>query len=271
MDSPVVRNRPFLRWAGSKRQLIPDLRVFWQSGKYQRYIEPFAGSASFFFSIRPNCAILGDMNRELIDAMEQIRANPAAVHRRMLRMKSGEQAYYHTRAIDPKTLSAIGRAARFIYLNRFCFNGIYRTNRSGMFNVPYGGGKSGALPSKQLLESCASALKKTRLFCADFEDTLGLARAGDFVYLDPPYSLGGKRIFREYGPSTFNSGDLDRLHGCIDQLDRLGAVFLLSYAATSDASRLFTGYRTTVVQVRRNVAGFSAKRKIVDEFLISNI
>src|SRR5262245_30218265 len=130
MKSPI-------RWAGSKTQLLPSLRKFWGS-EYQRYIEPFAGSASLFFDIKPANALLGDLNWELISALQALKRDAELVLQCLLRLPRGRRSYYRIRKQDPAILSPAERSARFFYLNRFCFNGLYRTNLKGQFNVPYG-------------------------------------------------------------------------------------------------------------------------------------
>src|ERR1700693_4959656 len=135
---------PLLRWAGSKRQHVPFLRQCWERGTHTRYIEPFAGSAAVFFAVAPSRAVLGDINDDLIETYRTLRRKPYAVHHRLTRFATGEAAYYKAREMRPT--SAVAKAARFVYLNRFCFNGLYRTNREGRFNVPYGAPKNTNLP-----------------------------------------------------------------------------------------------------------------------------
>ena len=261
--------KPFLRWAGSKRQLLPVLSTYWL-GSFKRYLEPFLGSGSLFFYLLPNLAILGDINPNLIATYEQVKSNLPDVLSELSTMRKGKEEYYRTRSIDPSSLSPSQHAARFIYLNRFSFNGLYRTNRRGDFNVPYGGGRSGDLPSWELLEACSKALQVAQLVSGDFEVVLRQARAGDFVYLDPPYNVKASRVFNEYGPSSFEACDLERLRRWLDTLTDLGVEFVLSYAKCEEAELLMTGYTPTEITVRRNIAGFSGNRRRAGEWLISN-
>lgn len=261
--------QPFLRWAGSKRQLIPVLSRYWNC-KYSRYVEPFAGSASLFFTISPPRALLGDINMELMATYEQVKNNVGPLISDLGSMKKGRRNYLRLRALEPLTLSPSMRAARFIYLNRFCFNGLYRTNRKGRYNVPYGGDRSGRIPSKDLLISCSSSLKKAELSVGSFEITLGRVKSGDFVYMDPPFSVKTKRVFNEYDASIFGLEDLYRLREWMIKLDRKKVRFLVSYAESEEAELLRDGFNTQVVIVRRSIAGFTESRKPARELLISN-
>src|SRR5437867_3115484 len=127
----------FIKWAGSKKQLLPVITDQLPEN-YSRYIEPFAGSASLFFQLMPKQAILGDINKELIDTYSIIKTNIEGVISQLYQLKKSKKNYYHLRGINPEKLKEEEAAARFIYLNRFCFNGLYRTNKLGIFNVPYG-------------------------------------------------------------------------------------------------------------------------------------
>ena len=241
--------KPFLRWAGSKRQLVPRLSEFW-SHSYERYVEPFAGSACLFFHLQPSQAILGDINQGLIRAYEQVRDNFAEVNE-LLRGASGSKSnYLHVRDIPPAALSPAEQAAQFIYLNRFCFNGLYRTNLTGKFNVPYGGLKSGSLPSPEMLSACATALKNTQLVAGDFENILKLVQPGDFVYLDPPYRVKAKRVFNSYNGASFTQSDLKRLRGWLEIFASQGIAFLVSYIESEESSFLQSGFKTMTVNVR---------------------
>lgn len=262
--------QPFLRWAGSKRKLLPHLVPYWD-GTHERYIEPFAGSACLFFSLRPACAILGDLNGELVDTYLTLQFDPTAVWECMDALPRGEDAYYGIRESIPAELSAVERAARFIYLNRFCFNGLYRTNLAGQFNVPYGASKAGDLPTLNELAAVVDALSHAELRRCDFEQLIcGEVRTGDFVYLDPPYAVENVRIFRQYGPQTFGLEDLDRLHRVLCHIDAVGASFVLSYADCEEAKRLFGDWQVRRVNTHRNISGFAKHRRKASEVLVSN-
>lgn len=260
---------PLLRWAGSKRQHVPFLRQCWTDGSHKRYIEPFAGSAAVFFAVAPAEAILGDINGELIQTYRAVRGSPKAVYRRLRRFATGEAAYYDVRSMVPT--SAVCEAARFVYLNRFCFNGLYRTNRLGHFNVPYGKPKTLNLPDVQHFQACADLLAHARLLRADFRRTLACVAKGDFVYIDPPYAVSRRRVFIQYAKAHFSTDDLGDLSTCLDEIDRRKASFVLSYADGREARSAFRGWKTRRFAVRRNVAGFSSARRDHYEVFISNI
>lgn len=261
---------PFLRWAGSKRQLIPILSQYWDD-RYSRYVEPFVGSASLFFSLSPSRALLGDINEELIATYRQVRNNVRPLLSGLKTLRKGRRNFLALRALDPASLTPTMRAARFIYLNRFCFNGIYRTNQLGQFNVPYGDGKrSGKIPSDDMLIHNSLSLQKAKLVVGSFETTLEKIKQGDFIYMDPPYSVKGKRVFNEYNASIFCTDDLKRLREWMIRLDKMKIDFLISYAESEEARFLSKGFHTKIITVRRNIAGFAANRKYAKELLISN-
>ncbi len=179
--------------------------------------------------------------------------------------------YYKIRQLDPADLPSAELAARFLYLNHFCFNGLYRTNLSGRFNVPYGPPKNGAPPNETSIEDAARALQAAELLHADFEETLDQAQAGDFVFLDPPYAVNRRRVFREYLPGSFNNPDLGRLKRALEALDSRGAAFLITYADSAESRKLLAQWKRSRLYVRRNIAGFAADRRSYYELLATNI
>ena len=261
--------KPSLRWAGSKRQLLPKLITYWDEG-FTRYIEPFMGSAALFFAIEPHQAILSDKNSDLVETFIAVRDHPRAIYNRLFRLPLGEDAYYRIREEDPLRLSALDRAARFAYLNRFCFNGLYRTNKNGKFNVPYAASKTGRLPAQDELNKAAKALARAQIKARTFDETRQDVQPGDFVYMDPPYAVQNRRIFRQYGPDCFGIEDLTRLASALPQINRCGATFLVSYAMCREALDLFKGWNIQQVQTQRSVAGFSRHRRKAVEILVSN-
>jgi DNA adenine methylase len=262
--------QPFLRWAGSKRQIITVLSRYW-GNHYSRYVEPFVGSASLFFHLSPSLALLGDINAELIETYDQVKSNLPSLLIELNKFKNGRLNYSHIRSLDPSTLSPTFRAARFIYLNRFCFNGLYRTNQAGQFNVPYGGDKSGRIPSKIAFERCSQSLQKAQLVTGGFEKTLEQVQKGDFVYMDPPFKVKARRIFNEYDPSVFDQIAVQRLRDWLIRLDRMNITFLVSYAESDEAYFLAQGFCYEAVTVRRNISGFIESRRQANELLISNL
>ena len=262
--------KPLLRWAGSKQQLVGELASYW-SATNRRYVEPFAGSARLFFRLEPKEALLGDINADLVATYCEVRDDPEDVHCSLSSMPNDRDKYYELRGIDPQTLTSTERAARFIYLNRYCFNGLYRTNQSGEFNVPYGGQKSGHLPSLMALAETSNLLKRATIVCSDFAETLADTRKGDFVYLDPPFSVAERRVFRQYDSADFGDTDIARLRKCIEDLNEAGIDFVLSYDDSKEAETLATGFESRRVSTRRNIAGFAGSRRVATELLISNM
>jgi len=261
--------KSIIRWAGSKRQVLAKLRPYWPDAS-TRYIEPFAGSACSFFALQPKSAILGDLNKELIQTYMALRRDASLVLECFKRFPRSKEEYYKVRALSPSTLSSAEVAARFLYLNRYCFNGLYRTNLEGGFNVPYGPPKKDLLNFEQDVVAAAAILKSATLLTADFEETLRYVRKGDFVYLDPPYMVQRRRVFREYLPRPFCASDLARLSGCLERLDAVGATFLISYADSPEARELLKPWGYRRMCVRRNIAGFVNARRRAVELVGSN-
>jgi DNA adenine methylase len=262
---------PFLRWAGSKRRLVPILRTYWTKN-HKRYLEPFAGSACLFFALNPRKAILGDLNAELIATYLEVKYRLPAVLRALHRLPASSRANYNRlRSAQTKRVAPATRAARFIYLNRFCFNGIYRTNLAGQFNVPYSGERCGIIPPDNVFASCSKRMQVARLVKGDFEKVLRHARKGDLVYMDPPFAVRGRRVFRQYDPSTFTFDDIKRLRKWLLKLDAAKVNFIVSYAESDEADILRKHFGYETVSVRRNIAGFASHRALTNELLISNI
>ena len=259
--------RPILRWAGSKRKLIQTLAAN-APPVFERYIEPFCGSACLFFQLRPANAILSDRNTTLMDTYRTLRRHPWVLARRVAAF-GGPENYYSVRDTSTDHLGAVERAARFVFLNRFCFNGVYRTNRSGSFNVPRGI-NTGKVPSELEFYRAASALRAADLRHGDFETSLEGVRKGDFVYLDPPYGSSTRECYGEYGYDCFGPSDLDRLAACLRRIDAAGAKFLLSFRLSSDLLQRVKPFQVQHLEVRRHVAGFARSRFLAQEVLVRN-
>ena len=262
--------KSFIRWAGSKRQALAHLRPYWHSS-YKRYVEPFAGSASLFFDIAPQVA--GDINAELINTMRELQRDASLVLECFRRLPHGKTNYYRIREASNRALSPAEQAARFIYLNRHCFNGLYRTNKKGSFNVPDSPPRHGRETSidEASILAAAAQLRHARLFNSDFAVTLAEARRGDFVYLDPPYVVASRRIFAEYGSNSFRESDLSRLKYSLDQLNRRGAKFVITYADSKEARALFSDWNTSRVWTKRNISGFVGARRGTYELFATNV
>jgi DNA adenine methylase len=260
----------FLRWAGSKRQLLGKMSASFPQGSF-RYIEPFAGSACLFFHLEPAEAILGDLNSDLIRTLRAVQRDVSLVLECLRRLRKGEASYYSLRRVNPGTLSDAEAAARFIFLNHYCFNGIFRTNLAGQFNVPYGPPKNGSPINEERIVRAARGLQTAVLYNGDFSETIAHARRGDFVYLDPPYAVESRRVFSDYIPGTFSKVDLHRLGEALEALDSKGAQFLISYGDSPEARHLLKPWRPRRIWTRRNVAGFVGDRRGAYELLATNL
>jgi DNA adenine methylase len=213
---------------------------------------------------------LGDLNSELIETFKSVKNTPQLVIESLRRIRLGKMSYYKVRRSKPIELAEADRAARFLYLNRMCFNGIYRTNRDGDFNVPYGPPRSGKPVDESTILSASKALRETLIVSGDFEYTLERVCHGDFVYLDPPYCLDNRRVFREYMPGSFSCADLLRLGKQLNRLNKLGAKFAITYADSKEARELFSPWAPRRVRVRRHIAGFSHHRRHAYELIATN-
>lgn len=263
--------KPIFRWAGSKRLSLGKLGIYWRK-EYSRYIEPFAGSAQLFYSLDPQKAILSDVNKNLIDTYKAIKKSPKEVYHQVIKIPNNETNYYKIRALNPEDLDQVFRAARFIYLNRFCFNGLYRTNLQGKFNVPYSGYRTGGIPDWDSFHESAKVLKKVKFMCSDFNSViLENAMQGDFVYMDPPYAVTNRRIFKQYNAQTFGIMDLERLSDSLTVLENRKVDFVVSYAYCKEALSLFKNWDIRIISTQRFIAGFGKHRKRAKELIVSNI
>lgn len=237
-----------------------------------RYIEAFSGSAALFFRVRPRRAVLVDVNGELQECFARVRNDPTAVHSALSRFSCSEQAYYRIRSEDASALDPHTRAARFIYLNRLCFNGLYRTNSSGKFNVPYGGSRNGSLPTQEQLHEAAATLNAATLITGDFYASLsGEIGPGDFVYMDPPYARRNADLDNQYGPDVFGLHDIERLELLASSIAESGAHFVISYADCREIRPLAKKWTSHRVTVKRTIAADVNHRGAATELLITNM
>lgn len=236
------------------------------------YFEPFLGAASLFFSLRPLRSVLGDANNYLMSAYEFIRRDPSGVsrHLRSLAESDSESAFYQIRLRYNDSRPSAAQAARFIYLNRTCFNGIFRVNRQGDFNVPYGFKTQPWFPSLSDLRHTAAALQSAHLCAGDYRDTLSTARRGAFVYLDPPYpALNGTSNFTHYTMDRFSVRNQEEVAEVAHDLDRRGSLFMMSNADTPLIRRLYSQFHLLELSTTRFVTCKSIKHRVA-ELLIKN-
>jgi DNA adenine methylase len=258
--------RPILRWAGSKRRQLPLLRAC-TPHKFRTYFEPFVGSASLYLSIKPEFAVLGDINADLMATYKAVRSAPERVAHLAHSIPTSREDYYRIRGTpeaDP-----FAAAARFIYLNRYCFNGIYRTDKLGNFNVPYGS-RTGSMPSVSDFRYFADCTADAKLESTDFTHSLAGAKRGDFAYLDPPYLTTNRNSYGEYGYGTYRQSDLRRLIDCLTDLDTRKVKILLSYRIEEELLAALSNWSIAEVKVYRNVAARGRQRMRTVEILASN-
>jgi DNA adenine methylase len=263
---------PILRWAGGKTRIVHFLRPLvpaLDSGC--TYVEPFLGGGALFFALKPKSAILGDSNSELINCYRQVANHPGEIVRllSMHRRNHSKKYYYSLRQLT--TGNAVERAARFLYINKTAFNGIYRVNKRGIFNVPFGPSQSGpAIPSRDRLYSSSKILRQATFVVADFQHTASQAKEGDFVYLDPPYPpLRDSANFTHYTADRFGHEDQVRVAETFKQLHSRGCRVMLSNSDVKAIRALYRGFHFTTLEVTRWL-GSNGDRFKVNEVVITN-
>ncbi len=232
---------PFLKWPGGKRWLVHQYASLFPS-RYCRYLEPFLGGGAVFFHLTPLRAILSDTNRDLVNAYQCLRKHARTIDERLskLQQKHSRALYYRVRATCPT--DAIEQAVRFLYLNRTCFNGIYRVNLRGDFNVPIGTKDLVAYP-ENYLQGIANCLRHASIRVADFEETIDKAAAGDFVFVDPPYTvMHNNNNFLKYNANLFSWSDQLRLASTIKRAARRGAAIMVSNADHRSIRELYRDF-----------------------------
>jgi len=264
--------QPFLRWAGGKRWLVPLIRELTEGVKYERYIEPFAGAASVFFGLGPTVPThLVDSNQELIETYLTVARSPEAVAKQISQHENSEHYYYQLRATDSR--GSIQRAARFIFLNHTSFNGIYRVNLNGEYNVPYGFRDRPNFPSRTHLVAAAERLVSCTITSSDFAEIQRDVCRGDLYFLDPPYTVAhDTNGFLKYNQRIFSFEDQERLKKFIDTVRSRRAHYILTNANHASIHELF-GNRDRVIQTHRKnlVGGLHALRGSASEVLITNL
>ena len=263
--------KPFLRWAGGKKWIINHLKNL-VTDEYKTYHEPFLGGGSVFLAMNPqNGAILSDSNEDLIQTYNCIKDNPYAVISLLQKMDNTREDYYHIREIEPQ--DPFERAARFIYLNQTSFNGLYRVNRLGKYNVPYGNRRTNIYDENNLL-AVSKRLCNAVLSCVDFELALSQINPGDLVYLDPPYVVAKEdNCFILYNKRLFSLEDQKRLSKCIDKIKDANAFYILSNAKHDTIREIFEKKDDSIISLSRTslIGGKNAYRGNIEEYLFTNI
>lgn len=268
-DSASAAATPFLRWAGSKRWLLPLLREMAPSD-FGTYYEPFLGSGSAFFDLaHDRDAVLSDTISPLIDCYETVRDSPEVVSELVQEWKTDAESYYSVRAANYEN-DPLRAAAQFIYLNKLCFNGLYRQNQSGKFNVPYGRPKSPKLVDQSHLVAVSNRLMSgVQLKVCDFEVALSNCDEGDYVFLDPPYVSGHRNsAFVDYNSKIFSWDDQRRLGDVFRELDKRGVFVIQSNADHPSVRELYRGLEIRTTSRYSSMAASVEKRGRSSELLI---
>jgi len=267
MNTAVIP-KPILKWAGGKQYLAKFL-VKQFPVDFKRYYEPFLGGGSVLLELQPSTAVVGDLNDWLLDTYEAVRNDWQSVAAALDGMENSKFEYMRIRKKRPQDLDPHERAAQLIYLNKTCFRGLFRVNRNGEFNVPYGAYNRRYYTTENL-QAFSELLRGVEIRRGDFEICLHDVNQQDFVYFDPPYfKLGGYSDFNRYTPEQFRLGDHYRLAAFCRELDMHGVRWALSNSNTPLIHKLFTGYNIISVNARRDI-NLNSEQRRVQELLITN-
>ncbi|WP_432784662.1 Modification methylase DpnIIA [Oligella sp. MSHR50489EDL] len=269
---------PFLKWAGGKRQLLAEIcRLLPDDYARHTHIEPFIGGGSVLFHLQPERAVINDVNDELINAYLVIKNHPEALIKDLKKHKNNAEYFYAIRALDRSEsftdLSPIERASRLIYLNKTCFNGLYRVNKAGYFNAPFGRYKNPNIINEAVIRAVSHFLntRQITISCGHYADTLKNIDQNAFVYFDPPYHpVSRSANFTGYVKGGFDENDQIALKAVCDELHKKGIKFLLSNSATEFILDLYSDYDVHIVQARRAINSKALKRGGVEEVLVRN-
>ena len=262
--------RPFLKWVGGKTQLLQYLTemIPESTGIYH---EPFVGGGALFFELAPNRAVLSDLNQELIDCYRAVRDSVEEVIEILKTHRYEKEHFYQVRAVDPWQLSLTERAARMIYLNRTGFNGLYRVNSKGEFNVPFGRYTNPTICDEPNLRACSRRLQGVELLCEPFEAVLTRAKSGDLVYFDPPYiPVSNTSNFTAYEKSGFGMDSQEHLAEIFDELAERGVFAMLSNADVPWMRSRYEEHYLRPIKAARNVNSKADKRGPVSELIVTN-
>ena len=263
--------KPILKWAGGKRQMLPELSKLIPKN-YDRYIEPFFGGGALYFHIRPKNAIIGDSNKELINLYKQVREDYAQISEVVKRWSNDKDTYYKVRGLETEALTEVERAARTLYLNKTCFNGLYRVNKKGQFNVSYGKNPNATIFDEQTIKTASHLFKSTEIICDDYKEVLTKASKGDFVFLDPPYDPVGKYSdFKRYTKDFFYKDDHVELRDIFQNLSESGCAVILTNSNSEFINKIYSGYDKILVNTRRSINSKGNKRKGEDLIIYSNL
>ncbi|MGV8162772.1 MAG: DNA adenine methylase [Candidatus Nanoarchaeia archaeon] len=272
----LERGIKFVKWAGGKSQLLEQFEPLFPK-KIERYIEPFVGGGAVLFYIiqkhAPKEVTIIDANAELMNTYKVVKLHVEELIKKLKihKSKHDEEYYYKIRDIDPKILDDIERAARFIYLNKTCFNGLYRVNSKGKFNVPIGAYKNPDIVQEEKLRTISLLLKNVKIVCGSFEKSLEFAKKGDFIYFDPPYyPLDNKPSFTTYHHDVFLDKEHEKLAKVFDELVKRGCNCMASNSDTDFVKKLYPKYSINTVMAKRMINCRADSRGVIKEIVITN-
>lgn len=275
----MIKGKPFVKWAGGKRQILNDLKRFMPL-EYNCYYEPFVGGGALLFDLAPTRAVINDLNNELMNVYtvlkDEVKYNKMCKLLNKYEANNSEKFYYEIRNKDRNLkqfsrLSDYSRAARTIYLNKTCFNGLYRVNSKNEFNVPYNKkDKVNTYDGENLLTiHMYLNMNDIKILNTDFEEAVSSASAGDFVYFDPPYDSENP-IFTSYTQEGFGKEEQLRLSEVFKKLDAKGVYVMLSNYNTKYINELYSDYNIHIISAKRNINANGNKRGKVEEVIITN-
>jgi DNA adenine methylase len=269
-------NRSVVKWAGGKRKLLPELRALVPSD-IGTYFEPFCGGAALFFALADSVprsfskAVLTDQNEDLMALYQALRDELGALIAVLKTYRYDRDLFYEVRAQSVASLSRVERGARLLFLNKTCFNGLWRVNASGQFNVPFGTYKDPKICDEAVLRNASVQLQRVSLRASDFLSATKNAKEGDFVYFDPPYvPLSKTALFTSYGQNGFGPTEQRRLSAELVRLKKLGVRAVLSNHDTVESRALYKGMWCRSIQVRRSINSDKTKRGTTGELLVAN-
>lgn len=277
VSEPDIKPKPFLQWVGGKREMIPQYEIYFPKS-YNNYFEPFLGGGAVFFHLQPDKAILADNNLELIKSYEAVRDNPEAIIKLLkeLKKRHSKDLYQYVRNMDREfdiftDFKNEEIAARMIFLNQTCFNGLYRVNSKGQFNVPIGSSLNRLICDEHAIRNTSKLLRKVTLLSGDFEAVVKKAKINDFVYLDPPYyPVSAYSDFTRYTKEKFYQNDQMRLKKLVDTLSQKGCKVMLSNSDCQFIRDLYSDYKQVRVNSSRSLNSKKEKRGKVSELLVMN-
>jgi len=257
-----VNTKPLLKWAGGKTQLLPELATKTPLS-YKKYIEPFFGGGALYFHLKPEHAVISDSNPELVNLYKVVASHPNELLSELKKLRNNKQFFLKTRAVDWKNLSPVKAAARTIFLNRTCFNGLYRVNKSGKFNVPFGNYQNPKIVDEEAIFSASRLLKKATIVCLDYKELLRKhAQPGDFIFLDPPYlPISKYSDFKRYTKEQFYEEDHLELAAEVKRLKDLGCHVILTNSNHPLVHKLYGEFEIKVVKTRRYINCNAQNRK----------